>query len=119
MSIVLTLALAVATAKVYRCETDTEIVFQQSPCAMADEPVALRPESSFGGRAAPPSVKRPKNADRPARVIREASSAPRRETECENARTKRDAAYAERGNTMTFDERRKLQDRMDEACGLR
>ena len=119
MSMLLSLVLFAATAKVYRCEGDGEIVFQQSPCEMADEPVELRPESSFGQPAATVERRPPRPASARSPGIRGKDSAPKRDAVCETARSKRDAAYAKRGNTMTFDERRKLQDAIDEACGLR
>ena len=109
-----------AATKVYRCETAEEIVFQQAPCAMADEPVELRPESSFGEQAAARAEPKATKAAPPRkRVVRGKPPGPKRDTACETARSKRDVAYAERGNTMSFDERRKLQDQLDAACGLR
>src|SRR5688500_16345185 len=115
MSIILSLVLAASAAKVYRCDTDGEIVFQQSPCVMADEPVALRPESSFGEpEVDKPGAKRPKQPTSRTRSARGgATGGPKHDAACETARAKREAAYAERGNTMSFDERRKLQDLMD------
>ena len=70
--------------------------------------LASLPES-LGG---PPAPRGARVSHAPRRDRRETLSA------CEQARSRREQAYRRDGNRMGFDERRKLQDAMTDACGL-
>jgi hypothetical protein len=137
-------ATSVAARELYRCRGgDGALVFRDTPCesgtvqtgtlklpkpvdsapgddrhsaaerrriAAWEESSRRRLPASLGG-SDPPTVREP-------RVRRSAAAPARGVDRCTQARTSRDAAYT-RADSPGFDERRRLQDAIDRACGLR
>jgi hypothetical protein len=132
--VILCLARALAARELYVCERPGAArAFQDTPCAdpgaaqsiraVADPPVAAVPLSAGAMRleraalaALPESLGGA--APHPARangVRRERAAAA---DACTHARERRERAYRRDGNRMSFDQRRALQDAMNDACGL-